>query len=65
MLLRRTLVQEVAVGLESEQVAASLAARWFPGKVEWLHDLPTAAAKQPTAETISDLRLALHNCDSS
>lgn len=68
MPLRRTLVQEVAAGLESEQVAASLAARaarWFPGRVEWLHDVPTAAAKQPTAETVSDLRHALHNCDSS
>lgn len=68
MPLRRALVQEVAVGLESEQVAALIAARaarWFPGRVEWLHDVPTAAAKQPTAETISDLRLALHNCDSS
>lgn len=68
MPLRRKLVQEVAVGLESEQVAALIAARaarWFPGRVEWLYDIPTAAAKQPTAETISDLRLALHNCDSS
>ena len=68
MPLRRSLVQEVAAGLESEQVAASLAARaarWFPGRVKWLHDVPTAAAKQPTAETVSDLRLALHNCDSS
>jgi hypothetical protein len=68
MPLRRALVQEVAAGLESEQVAALLAARaarWFPGRVEWLHDVPTAAAKQPTAETVSDLRLALHNCDSS
>lgn len=68
MPLRRALVQEVTAGLESEQVAALLAARaarWFPGRVEWLHDVPTAAAKQPTAETVSDLRLALHNCDSS
>ena len=68
MPLRRTLVREVAAGLESEQVAALLAARaarWFPGRVKWLHDVPTAAAKQPTAETVSDLRLALHNCDSS
>ncbi|CAB5119131.1 hypothetical protein D3OALGB2SA_2869 [Olavius algarvensis associated proteobacterium Delta 3] len=68
MPLRRKLVQEVAVGLESEQVAALIAARaarWFPGRVEWLLDIPTAAAKQPTAETISDLRLALHNCDNS
>jgi hypothetical protein len=67
MPLRRTLVREVAAGLESEQVTASLgarAARWFPGRVEWLHDVPTDAAKQPTAETVSDLRLALHNCDS-
>ena len=68
MPLRRTLVREVAAGLESEQVAALLAARaarWFPGRVEWLHDVPTAAAKKPTAETLSDLHLALHNCDSS
>ncbi|MBI5604358.1 MAG: hypothetical protein HY879_13510 [Deltaproteobacteria bacterium] len=67
MPLRRALVREVVAGLESEQVAASLAARaarWFPGRVEWLHDVPIAAAKQPTAETVSDLRLALHNCDS-
>jgi hypothetical protein len=67
MPLRSALVREVAAGLESEQVAALLAARaarWFPGRVEWLHDVPTAAAKQPTAETVSDLRLALHNCDS-
>lgn len=68
MPLRRALVQEVAAGLESEQVAASLAARaarWFPGRVKWLYDVPTAAAKQPTAETVSDLLLALHNCDSA
>ncbi|MBN1840717.1 MAG: hypothetical protein JW883_00335 [Deltaproteobacteria bacterium] len=68
MPLRRALVQEVAAGLESEQVAAPLsarAARWFPGRVKWLHDIPTAAAEQPTTETVSDLRLALHNCDSS
>jgi hypothetical protein len=68
MPLRRTLVQEVVAGLESEQVAALLAARaarWFPGRVEWLHDVPIAAAKQPTADTVSDLRLALHNCGSS
>lgn len=67
MPLRRTLVREVAAGLESEHVAASLAARaarWFPGRVEWLHDVPTAAAKQPTADTLSDLRLALYNCNS-
>jgi len=68
MPLRRALVREVAVGLESEQVATSLAARaarWFPGRVKWLHDIPTAAAKQPITETVSDLRLALHNCDSN
>src|SRR5262249_24245789 len=67
MPLRRSLVREVAAGLESEHVGAliaSRAARWFPGRVEWLHDVPTAAAKQPTAETVSDLRIALHNCDS-
>ena len=68
MPLRRTLVREVAAGLESEQVATSLAARaarWFPGRVRWLYNIPIAAAKQPTVETVSDLRLALHNCDSS
>lgn len=68
MPLRRALVREVAAGLESEQVTALLsarAARWFPGRVDWLHDVPTAAAKQPTTETVSDLRLALHNCNSS
>ena len=67
MPLRRTLVREVATGLESEQVSSPLAARaarWFPGRVDWLHDVPTAAAKQPTAETVSHLRIALHNCDS-
>ena len=45
MPLRRTLVREVAAGLESEQVAASLAARaarWFPGRVEWLYNIPSA-----------------------
>lgn len=65
MPLRRALLQVVVPGLESEQVAAAIAARaarWFPGRVEWLYDIPTAAAKQPTAETVSDLRLALHNC---
>jgi hypothetical protein len=68
MSLRRSLVQEVTAGLESEQVGgliASRAARWFTGRVDWLYDVPTAAAKQPTAETVSDLRIALHNCDNS
>ena len=68
MPLRVSLVREVAAGLESEHVGALVAARaarWFPGRVRWLHDLPTAAAKQPKAETVSDLRIALHNCDSS
>jgi hypothetical protein len=68
MPLRRTLVREVASGLESEQVAALLAARaarWFPGRGQWLYDVPAAAAKLPTTETISDLLLALHNCESS
>ena len=68
MPLRRRLVQEVAIGLESEQVTtliASRAARWLPGRVKWLNDIPTGAANQPTAHTISDLRIALHNCDSS
>ena len=68
MPLRVSLVQEVAVGLESERVGGLVAARmarWFPGRVRWLFDVPTAAAKQPTAETVSDLRIALHNCDNS
>jgi hypothetical protein len=68
MPLRLALVREVAAGLESEQVGALVAARaarWFPGRVRWLPDVPTAAAKQPTSETVSDLRIALHNCDSS
>ena len=68
MPLRVSLVREVAAGLESEHVGALVAARaarWFPGRVRWLYDVPTAAAKQPTAETVSDLRIALHNCDSS
>lgn len=68
MPLRRALVREVVTGLESEQVAALLAeraARWFPGRVKWLYNIPTAAAKQPATETVSDLLLALHNCDSS
>jgi len=67
MPLRRALVQEIAAGLESEQVAASLAtraARWFPGRVNWLYNIPTYAAEQPTDETVSDLLLALHNCNS-
>jgi hypothetical protein len=68
MPLRVSLVREVAAGLESERVGALVAARtarWFPGRVDWLYDIPTAAAKQPTAETVSDLRIALHNCDNS
>lgn len=68
MPLRRRLVQEVALGLESEQVGSLLsarAARWFPGRVEWLHNIPAAVVQQPTSETASDLLLALHNCDSS
>jgi len=68
MPLRLALVREVAVGLESEQVGALVAsrvARWFPGRVRWLHDVPAAAAKQPTPETVSDLRIALHNCGNS
>jgi hypothetical protein len=67
MPLRLALVHEVVAGLESEQVAALVtarAARWFPGRVKYLHNVPAAAAKQPTAETISDLLLALNNCDS-
>jgi len=68
MPLRLSLVREVAAGLESEHVGALIAARvarWFPGRVRWLYDVPTAAVRQPTAETLSDLRIALHNCDSS
>lgn len=67
MPLRRTLVREVAVGLESELIRSPLAARaarWFPGRVEWLHGIPEAAAKHPTTETVNDLRIALHNCSS-
>jgi hypothetical protein len=67
MPLRVSLVREVAAGLESERVGALVAARmarWFPGRVRWLHDVPAAAVKQPTAETVSDLRIALYNCDS-
>lgn len=67
MPLRRTLVREVAAGLESEQVRGPLAARaarWFPGRVEWLFGIPVAAAKHPTIETVNDLRIALHNCSS-
>jgi hypothetical protein len=67
MPLRLVLVREVAAGLESEQVGtliAGRAVRWFPGRFRWLHDLPTAMAKEPTAETVSDLRIALHNCHS-
>jgi hypothetical protein len=68
MPLRLVLVREVVAGLESEQVGASLAARvarWFPGRVSWLRDVPNAAAKQPVAETVSDLRIALYNSDNS
>lgn len=66
MPLRLSLVREVAAGLESEHVGALVAARmarWFPGRVRWLGDIPQAAVKQPTAETLSDLRIALYNCD--
>ncbi|MCP4337349.1 MAG: NACHT domain-containing protein [Desulfobulbaceae bacterium] len=68
MPLRRSLVQEIATGLESEQVGVLISnriSRWFPGRVEWLHDIPSAAVKQPTPETVSDLLIALHNCGSS
>jgi hypothetical protein len=68
MPLRVALVREVAAGLQSEQVGslvAARAARWFPGRLRWLHDVPAAAAKQPTSETVSDLWIALHNCDNS
>ncbi|NTX60376.1 hypothetical protein HUA74_06860 [Myxococcus sp. CA051A] len=67
MPLRLALVQEVAVGLQSEKVGtlvASRAARWFPGRLRWLHEVPKEAAKRPTTETASDLLIALHNCDS-
>lgn len=66
--LRLTLVREIAAGLESEQIGELVAARthrWFPGRVKWLHDLPLAAIKLPTPETVSDLRIAFHNVDSS
>jgi hypothetical protein len=68
MPLRLSLVRELAAGFESEQVGALVAARagrWFPGRLRWLHDVPAAATKMPTTETVSDLRIALHNCDSS
>nr|WP_319393779.1 NACHT domain-containing protein [uncultured Desulfobacter sp.] len=68
MPLRRALIQEIVTGLESEQVGvliSSRTARWFPGRVEWLHDIPSAAVKKPTPELVSDLRIALHNCESS
>ncbi|WP_434348710.1 hypothetical protein ACN6A1_15910 [Myxococcus virescens] len=67
MPLRLALVQEVAAGLQSEKVGAlvaSRAARWFPGRLRWLHEAPKEAAKRPTSETVSDLLIALHNCDS-
>jgi hypothetical protein len=66
MPLRVSLVQEVASGVESENVGALIAARidrWFPGRISWLGEIPNAAVRQPTPETLSDLRIALHNCD--
>ena len=68
MPLRLALVREVAAGLQSEQVVslvAARAARWFPGRLRWLHDVPAVATKQPTSETAADLWIALHNCDSN
>lgn len=68
MPLRLSLVREVVAGLESEQIGALVAervSRWFPGRFDWLHDVPSFAAEQPTAETVMDLRIALHNRDSS
>ncbi|MET0038005.1 MAG: hypothetical protein ABW097_19085 [Candidatus Thiodiazotropha lotti] len=67
MPLRRTIVGEVVAGLESERLAPLIsgrANRWFPGRLKWLYDIPTAAVKQPTSETVFDLKLALHNCTS-
>lgn len=68
MPVRLALIREVTAGFESEQVGALVAARaerWFPGRLRWLHDVPAAAARKPTDETVSDLWNALHNCDSS
>jgi hypothetical protein len=68
MPLRLALVREVAAGLQSEQVAslvAARAARWFPGRLRWLYEVPAAASKQPTSNTLSDLWIALHNCHSN
>lgn len=68
MPLRRSLVRELAAGLESEHVSdlvRTRMARWFPGRARYLRSVPAVAAKKPTAETVSDLRVALHNCESS
>ncbi len=68
MALRLALVREIALGLESEHVGDLVATqmrRWFPGRVSWLHNAPVAAAERPTPELVTDLRIALHNCNSS
>ncbi len=68
MPLRRSLVRELAAGLQSEHVSElvkSRMTRWFPGRVRFLHRVPAIAVMKPTPETVSDLRIALHNCDSS
>ncbi|WP_145928668.1 NACHT domain-containing protein [Termitidicoccus mucosus] len=68
MPLRLSLVREIAAGLESEQIGplvSSRTRRWFPGRQKWLHDIPAAVLKHPSPETISDLRIAFYNADSS
>lgn len=68
MPLRLSLVQEISVGLHSEQVGSLVAARairWFPGRVRWVQGIPEAVSKDPTETTVSDLWILLHNCNHS
>jgi len=67
MPLRLSLVREIAVGLESEQIGSLVSARarrWFPGRQRWLRNIPAAVLKHPLPETVCDLRIAFHNADS-
>lgn len=67
MPLRLTLVREITLGLESEQIGALVSARvrrWFPGRQRWLRNIPAAILKHPLPETVADLRIAFHNADS-
>jgi len=68
MPLRLSLVREITHGLESEQIGPLVSARarrWFPGRQRWLRNIPAAVAQHPLPDSVSDLRIAFHNADSS